>query len=224
MRCSASAAACCCLVWMTFFVPSLQAADDAGMNRGEARKLVGQAVELARQGRPEKAIDAYSRAIELDDRSVEALFGRAALYAAKGRNDLAIGDYSRIVDMDRRNANAFNNRGMTYFSVGRYPRAVEDLTSAVNLDQAKPLYRQNRAAVYARMKEYGKAIADYTAVVGSQPENGDAYAGRGAAYFESGDVRSARFDLEKACSLGSRTGCQSLKAVKRSRQGERERS
>ncbi len=211
-----SGACCGMLLVLTLASGVARAADPAGdAARARAQEEYARGAQYAAQGDSDKAVEAYTRAVEWNDKLADAYAGRAVAYAKMGRNDLAIRDYSRAIDLDHRNPNTFNNRGMSYLAAGRNDLARDDFTRAIDLDAGKAIYRQNRASVFARMKEYEKAITDYTFVVAAQPRNGDAYAGRGAAYYDRGDARSAAFDFEKACSLGSEIGCKNLKAIAR---------
>ena len=59
------------------------------------------------------------------------------------------------------------------------------------------LYRQYRAK-----GENDKAIADYTEAIRLEPENAQAYHGRGSAYEAKGDHKRAEADFAEAKKLG----------------------
>jgi Tfp pilus assembly protein PilF len=63
------------------------------------------------------------------------------------------------------------------------------------------------------LKQYEKAIVDYSDALAREPKNGDAYAGRGLAYYAQGKTAAAQAEFQKACSLGSESGCRSLKTL-----------
>lgn len=57
-------------------------------------------VTMHRYGRPEAALDSYSRAIERDRRLTLAFFYRGALRAQHGQNDLAQADWQAVLAID----------------------------------------------------------------------------------------------------------------------------
>ncbi|MDA8098562.1 MAG: tetratricopeptide repeat protein [Nitrospiraceae bacterium] len=178
----------------------------------------GAALEAAQKH--EQAIEAFSKALELQLSFPQAFVARGQVYAKLGQNGRALEDYNRAIYLDRQNAQAFNSRGALFVATGRNLSAVKDFTEAIVIDPGNSSYHENRAAAYARLKEFGKAIIDYSFVIAADPRNKNALAGRGAAYYHSGDDKHALDDLQKACSLGSKTGCTSLKALQKAKQGK----
>ena len=103
---------------------------------------------------------------------------------------------------------------MVYYKKGALEWAIADISKAITVNPNTVTYYLNRAAAYAGMKQYEKAIADYTIVTGMDPANADAYAGRGSACYSLGRTDQAAADLKRACSLGSESGCKSVKALR----------
>ncbi len=186
-------------------------ADDQGLTT--AAGWFDQGMQYAGEKHFNQAFAAFSRAVELNPRFVEAYANRGIAAERLGRTKQAVDDYTRAIDIDRKYARAYNNRGMIHLREKRYLDAIDDLSKAVALDDRSAVYRSNRAAAYARNKDHDKAIADYTAAILINPKDGDAFAGRGAAYFARGEKSRAERDLKMACSQGSDAGCRSLKAI-----------
>jgi tetratricopeptide (TPR) repeat protein len=73
--------------------------------------------EHMRQDEYAQAVDAYSRAIELDPQNVSARFNRAYAYHLLGEYNAAIADYQRTIELDSNHAVALNNLAYLYADV-----------------------------------------------------------------------------------------------------------
>jgi len=179
----------------------------------KAREFFDKGSLYAGQKKDNSAIEAYTKAIELNPEFVEAYTARGTMYVRTGKHERALSDFNKALLVDRNNVSAYNNRGMLFFRQGNYGPAVEDLSKAITISPNTVTYYLNRAAIYTAQKQHEKALADYTIAIGIEPSNADAYAGRGNACFDLGRMDQAAIDLKKACSLGSEAGCKGLKAI-----------
>jgi len=187
------------------------AVDRAALSR--SREWFDKGSHYAGQQQSESAIEAYTKALELNPAFVEAFNARGTMYVRTGRSERALEDFNKAIALDPKNDGAYNNRGMIFIRRGNYRSAVEDLSKAISVNPGRATYYSNRAAAYAGQKQFEKSIADYTIVIGMDPSNADAYAGRGSAAYALGRTDQAAVDLKKACSLGSDSGCKSVKAL-----------
>ncbi|TAN40386.1 MAG: tetratricopeptide repeat protein, partial [Nitrospirae bacterium] len=79
----------------------------------------------------DKAITAYSKALELAPGHVLASYNRGLSYYKTGRNDLAIADYSMAVSNGYAKPDIFSSRGIAYLKTGQYGLAAEDYTKVI---------------------------------------------------------------------------------------------
>ncbi|MDS4059927.1 MAG: tetratricopeptide repeat protein [Candidatus Contendobacter sp.] len=114
-----------------------------------------------RLGRLEEAFAAYSRALELDDRLVDAYVGRGAVNIDQGEYEKAIRDCAAAIDLSRSHAKAFNNRGLAYMKHGYLDRALEDLREALRLDDRLAVAYLNRGVTYNALNEFTQALRDF---------------------------------------------------------------
>ena len=88
-------------------------------------------LDLARgyleQGNTERARTALNKALEIDDRSVEAYVLLGVLNAAERDWDVAEKHFKTALSISPRDAMALNNYGSFLYSRGRYPEAVRYL-------------------------------------------------------------------------------------------------
>ena len=125
---------------------------DLAVQRGNLLMVLGQI---------DRAIEVYSRALELNPRDAQAYNNRGVAYSSKGEVSRAIEDYSKVMELNPGFAVAYNNRGVAYNSKGEVNLAIEDYNRAIELNSsyvAEAYY--NRGEVWLRQREWEKAKTD----------------------------------------------------------------
>ena len=79
----------------------------------EADYLHSQGWEARKKMDFKRAIDLYSKAIEIDPQHFKAYLNRGFAYDKIGETDKAIADYTRAVAIEPRNAYCYYNRGIS---------------------------------------------------------------------------------------------------------------
>ena len=82
----------------------------------------------------QKAVECFSKAIELNPRQVSAYINRGIAYSAMGNSDRAIQDYDRAIEMEPTSASAYSGRGNAYTTKGDYDHALLDHNRAIALN------------------------------------------------------------------------------------------
>src|SRR3990172_5870444 len=72
----------------------------------------------------DNAIEAYTKAIQLDPNYAEAHYNRGLSYSSKGQYDKAVEDYSRAIIINPNYTDAYYRRGRTYYSKVQYDKAI----------------------------------------------------------------------------------------------------
>ena len=88
----------------------------------------------ASAGNDEKAIAAYSRAIELKPDHIDAYFLRGLSYIERGNNAKAIADFSKVIELKSDYNNAHHYRCGAYLMGGNYEQAIADCTKAIEME------------------------------------------------------------------------------------------
>ena len=152
-------------------------------------------------GQMDKAIEAYSRAIEHNPSDTTAYTNRGIAYVNNGAHDLAIADYNKAIDLNSDDDTAYNNRGAVYFSKGVYDRAIEDFSKAIALNPDYAGAYNNRGNAYYGKGAYDRAIEDHNKAIKLNSDDATSYNSRGNAYNSAGMYDRAIEDLDKAIEL-----------------------
>jgi len=154
----------------------------------------------------EKAIEDFTKAIDLDPKDAGAYYYRGVCYykmngnySNAGEYDKSISDFAKAIELDPRNALAYNKRGASYYKKDEFDKAISDCTRAIELNANFAEAYSYRAEAYNEKDEYDKAISDITMAIKLNPK----YAAlecrsRGYIYEKYGERNKAEADFQKA--------------------------
>ena len=150
----------------------------------------------------DKAINACTKAIELNPGLAAAYLSRGAIYADKKEFDRAIEDFNKGVDLNPNLALAYNGRGTVYLEKEDFDKAIEDFNKEIELGSFFEAGAYcNRGIAYIDKGEFDKAIEDFNKAIDLAPEYAKAYSSRGSAYAEKGELDRAIEDYNEAIGL-----------------------
>ena len=147
------------------------------------------------------AIEAYSRAIELNSNHAASYNNRGVAYCEKGEHDLAIKDYNEALKFEHELASIYSNRGTTYAKKEEFDLAINDFTKAIEIDSAFAGGYYNRGRAYRDKGNFECAIKDYDEAIRLKPDHAEAYNNRGNALREKGEHDLAIEDYSRAIDL-----------------------
>jgi tetratricopeptide (TPR) repeat protein len=143
-----------------------------------AGEFVHRGVRYLEKGEHEKAVAAFTAAIELDPRLLPAYMNRGGAYAALGRLDLAVADYSSVLQIaphDDLARWALYMRAQMYDLQEDHDQAIADYTEIIRLDPQDPVNFCNRGNAYVAKRDFERAIADLTEAVRVGPDEPTAH-------------------------------------------------
>ena len=149
----------------------------------------------------EAAVDAYTRAIELNPAYALAYNNRGNAKHGLGRHEAALADYDRAIELEPTDAGVYNNRGVAKHSLGRHQAALADYDRAIELNPAYAGAYNNRGAVKNDLDQHQAALADLDRAIELNPAYADAYNNRGVAKHSLGQHQAALADLDRAIKL-----------------------
>jgi tetratricopeptide (TPR) repeat protein len=156
-----------------------EAADDLGAglalhpSNRDAQAWCELAYACAESGRPEQALAAYSRCLQLDPKNKWAWNNRGVVYEQRGELEKAATDFSSATAVDAKYDLAWGNRARVHASLGRWEKTVEDYTRLLELVQGprQDEVRYRRALAYSRLRRYREVLADYQKLLESFPNS-----------------------------------------------------
>lgn len=169
-------------------------------HRGLSYYIKGDAAENPeeKQDAYEKAVQHYTKALELKPDLPEGYNNRGNAYREKGEIDKAIQDYNNAIKYEENDAVSYNNRGNAYFDKGYIDKANEDFNKAIELDPDFAQAYYNRGNAYFLKNRIDKAIEDYTMAIKCNPSEANAYNKRGEAFLHLQEWEKANVDLATA--------------------------
>jgi tetratricopeptide (TPR) repeat protein len=130
----------------------------SGKDLAGALAVRGNALLVKRDN--DKAIAAFSAALNADPDGPGYLVSRGVGYERKGDDDHAMADYDAALKI-RPNALAFNNRGTLYLRKGALQSALDDFNASLRINPNLYLARNNRARVLTMNGDFNGALADF---------------------------------------------------------------
>ena len=131
-------------------INTLMKAGDIESNSTDVYRLLGRAYHA--QGKTDDAVEAYTRAIALDDRDAWSMNNLGLVLLETKRADEALPFFAKAVALKKDVAAFHNNLGMALEHTGRFGAAATAYTNAVTTDPAYDKAKQNLARVEAVKK------------------------------------------------------------------------
>ncbi|UCD63298.1 MAG: tetratricopeptide repeat protein [Candidatus Zixiibacteriota bacterium] len=108
-----------------------------------------------------RAITAYRRAIECDDKSVVAYIGRGNTYLKKGEELAAIGDFDKAARLDKRCFEAYYGMGEARFKQQQYKKAIDNFKDARSVNDKDIRVHQYLMLSYMALADYKNVKKSY---------------------------------------------------------------
>jgi tetratricopeptide (TPR) repeat protein len=155
------------------------------------------------QGDVDKAIVAYSKAIELDPTQADFWFDRGVAWDDQGKLAKAVADYSEAIRLAPHQTDAWYNRAYARQELGEHEAAIADFDECLRLDPQDVDSLIGRGDSRDELGAFDRAIADYNAALALDPGNSGAYNNRGYARESLGQYALALDDYARAIELDS---------------------
>lgn len=134
-----------------------------------AGELITRAFALNSNGRPQEALAAFNRAIELEPTNAAAWSGRGMTRVMQGDVEAAGPDFDKASELNPNDHMAIHGRGMIAMTEERYIDAVVEFSVALRAAPDDPFALAMRASAYLGLKDYRRALADLDRVATLTP-------------------------------------------------------
>jgi len=118
-------------------------------------------LEFYNKGYSNKALDDYTKAIELNPNYAAPYNNRGVIYNDQRIFDKAIEDFKKAIDLKPNYADAYYNRANTLLNQGLSFIAISDYTKAIELNPNNAMAYNNRGTIYADEGIFTKACFDF---------------------------------------------------------------
>jgi len=163
--------------------------------------LMNRGLAYADLGQWEKAIDDYSRVLEIDPTYVETYDNRGVAYCNLNQWEKAIDDFSKAIKIDSNFLRAYYNRGIAYGKIGPMDKSIADYSRLIEIYPKSDKAYANRGVDYFKLGQLDKAIVDYSMAILINPKYTDAYYNRGLAYGKLGNWENAIADYSRVLEI-----------------------
>ncbi|MBN1867733.1 tetratricopeptide repeat protein [Candidatus Sumerlaeota bacterium] len=142
-------------------------------------------------GKPNKAIESYSRAVELDGSLLDARNNLAALLAQSGRPDEAIRQYEAILRDRPRTTAAHVNLAVALGTTGRFDEAMRHYRTALEVDPDNASAWYNMAVLLSHAGRDEESLEAYKEAIRLGPDFPDAHENMGVLFATTGRLDEA---------------------------------
>lgn len=159
------------------------------------------------QGKPDKAIDCFHRAIGMEANFANAYRGIGKVLLSQGKWQEAIDNFNRLWVQDTKQTWALHKIGTIYLQSQKFSEAVTAFRQCIHLDPDFPWAYQSLVSVFLQMKELDKAILTCRAIVKLVGEYPWVYSQMGSALMQAGNTSEAIVSFQKVCELNGWPAC-----------------
>jgi tetratricopeptide (TPR) repeat protein len=163
-------------------------------------------------GHFEKAVECYTKVIELEPNNKYAHDDRARAYLNLGLYDKTIADYKKTIEIDPDDNEAYWGLARAYYRKGDYDTALKYSSISIERD-ATVSTLDDRANIYRALGRYDEALADIEEALKYSDTFYHVYYTRGLIYQAMGETEKAAADLKHACDNGETEACAALKEM-----------
>lgn len=149
----------------------------------------------------DKAIDAYTKCMEIQKNFPDAVFGRGLTFTDMKKYDEAISDFTLLLTTDSLNANAYYSRAIAFKGKGDLQNAIADYRNAIRVNPQYAPALNNLGNIYFSLQDVDQAISAYSASLKIRPD-ANAFMNRSKAFFMSGKYTEALADYNSAVANG----------------------
>ena len=112
------------------------------------------------KGDYDRAIEEYTKAIELNPDLAIAYINRGDAYQCRRLFDRAVADFTKAIELKPDFDAAYANRGVAYQCEGDFDRAITNFTKAIELKPDFAIAYFNRGVAWLYLEEWEKAKLD----------------------------------------------------------------
>lgn len=154
---------------ITKAIGHLEAARERDSNSPLTNVILGDAYLKQKNGG--KAMSAYDRAIQLDDKYTQAYLKRGQLYTSSRNFNEAQESLLKAIEINPNFAPAYRDLGELYYFAGQYDKALSTFKKYVDMAEDTPETKAKYASFLFLTKNYEETLKQAQAVLQEDPNN-----------------------------------------------------
>jgi len=131
----------CCILILLLLCPGIAASEKSAKSAKEASDV---GYRYGSEKNYKAAIEAYTRAIQLDPKYADAYYGRGSAYWYTGNYEIALKDLNRAIELNQEYWKYYWMRGYIHKSLEDYDKAISDYSKA-RIGQRQSMRRLRRS-------------------------------------------------------------------------------
>ena len=151
----------------------------------------------AKDGKTAQAIDAYTRALQLNENRADIYAARGTAYFTQGQYALATQDFVQTLHLNPYYTDAYTALASALAAQGAYAEAMDVINRVLVLAPSKPEIFFTRGGINFMLGKYDQSVQDYSLVLNTRPAV-DVWEARAAAYLKLGQTEKAKQDMQQA--------------------------
>ncbi len=164
-------------------------------------ELSTSAESYVRQGQIQKAIDAYTEALQYNLLTFELLFLRGNLFLQQDKLEAASRDFTEAIAIDPTRPLGYVSQAAVLWKQGHPHRFIETINKAIELDPSDAKNYQRRAAGFLEIGEPHKALSDLNRALALGETTSRIYQNLGSVFELLGRYEDAVTHYAKALAL-----------------------
>lgn len=163
----------------------------------------GVGIAYDQMGDTVKAIQNYSKAIQLDTMCYYAYWNRGLIYVAQQKYNEALEDYEKAARRDIGDAKFYDDYGLCLYYTGFKEQALVNFNRSLELNDNRLITLYHRAFIYQELQREPDAVNDYKTIVGLDSTYSDAWAELGRIRLNHGEYADCAAAYDRAISSWS---------------------
>ncbi|HGJ64754.1 TPA: tetratricopeptide repeat protein, partial [bacterium] len=183
---------------------TLKARIDTNEKDADAHEKLGTLYQ--NQGKLDKAIEEFKKAIAINPNSLIAHSSLAYIYEGQNKIPEAIEEFKELIRIQPNVAQIHVGLGLLYDKQGMFKEAIASMRKGKELDPKSPVASINIGIIYQKQGMLKESIAEFEELTKSQPNTAAFHGFLGNLYREVGNYDKAETSLRKAQQLDPSIG------------------
>ena len=167
----------------------------------ELKDIISEGNEHYYKGEYSKAIECYDRALEINDKHVEALTNKGQILVNRDYEG-AMQCYDKLLEIDNRDAKIWYMKGWILFGRNEYSEAIEYFDNALKIDSKLMAVWFYKGDALFNLGRYNEAIHCYDKMLEINDKNTTPWRSKAVALDKLGKHKEAKKYYERAKRLG----------------------